>query len=934
MRPFVFLVCLLIGVSYLPAQVVISQVYGGGGNAGARLKNDFIEIFNRGSVAQDLSGWSVQYNSAVGTTDWLTTNLPKVTLQPGQYLLIEEAAGTGGTVDLPTPDVAGTLAMSASAGRVALVSSTVALSGASCPTTASYVDLVGYGPTAACSQIAPAPILTNTTAAARAGNGCTDTNNNGADFTAITANPRNSGSPFNVCGAQTNPSATGLASPTSIAASLTLSLSAALKAGANPTSTNLAATCDLSSIGGGTAFALNGSYVVPANTRADNYSLPCIVSDAQSRTASFNIAITVTAPPPVLSCGATKTNIGTVQGSGSASPLVGKAVEVEGIVTANYQSNDLKGFFLQESDLPLEADNDPNTSNGIFIFDNSFGVSIAVGNRVRVAGTVAESFNRTQVGTVNAVRVCPAGGMVNPIDISFPLGAVSDWEKYEGMKVRFPQVLTVTGTNELARFGQLTLGLSRNYQPTQIVLPGAPAKAQQSMNDRSSIVLDDASGVSDPTPTLYPVGGLNATNNTLRAGYTVAANWEAVVDYSFNQYRVFATVPDLLSVSDVPNPRTVAPEAVGGRLRIVGWNVLNYFTDFGGSNRGAKSAADFQKQKDKIVAAIVALNPDVIGLTEIQNNGDVAKTDLVTALNAVAGAGTYAYISTGATLGTDLITNAIFYKPERVTPQGDYASQAPPAKVSARPELAQRFVPVGAVAPATQQFTVVVNHWRSKSSAGSLAGDGDQGDGQGPSNASRVAQANDVVSWMATNPTDDPTPVERQKFVLVGDFNAYGKENPIQVLETAGYKNVATKLIGFASYSYNFSAQSGSLDHVIANPMFFSLVSGVTEWHINSDEPSAFEYNATTNAAYYNAGPYRASDHDPVVIGFNPLQGDLNDDGIVDGADGGLLRAKIGGKLGDEGVDPRMDFDGDGVISGSDYRLWCIAFREFDQRDR
>ena len=934
MRRYIFLLSLLIGVSSLPAQVVISQVYGGGGNTGARLKNDFIEIFNRGSVAQDLGGWSVQYNSAVGTSDWLTTSLPKLTLLPGQYLLIEEAAGTGGTVDLPMPDVVGTLAMSATAGRVALVSSTVALSGASCPTTASYVDLVGYGPTATCFKTAPAQILTNTTSAARAGNGCTDTNNNSTDFTAITANPRNSATTPFVCGAQTNPSATGLATPTSIAASRSVSLSATLKAGANPTSTNLAASCDLSSIGGGTAFALNGSYVVPSNTRADNYSLPCTVGDAQSRTASFNIAITVTAPPPVLSCGATKTNIGTVQGTGLASPMVGNVVEVEGIVTANYQSNDLKGFFLQESDWPLEADNDPDTSNGIFIFDNSFGVSVAMGNRVRVAGTVAESFSRTQVGAVNAVQVCPAKGTVNPVDISFPLTTVSDWEKYEGMKVRFPQVLTVNGTNDLARFGQLTLGLGRNYQPTQTLLPGESARSQQSMNDRRSIVLDDASNASDPTPTLYPAGGLNATDNTLRAGYTVAANWEAVVDYSFNQYRVFATAPDLLSFSSAPNPRTVAPEAVGGALRIVGWNVLNYFTDFGGSNRGANNATEFQKQKDKIVAAIVVLNPDVIGLTEIENNGDAAKTDLLTALNARAGAGTYAYISTGATLGTDLITNAIFYKPERVTPQGAYASQMPPPKVSARPELAQRFVPVGAVVPATQQFTVVVNHWRSKSSAGSLAGDADQGDGQGPSNASRVAQAKDVVSWMATNPTNDPTPTEKQKFVLVGDFNAYGKEDPIRVLETAGYKNVATELIGFESYSYNFGAQSGSLDHVIANSMFFTLVSGVTEWHINSDEPSAFEYNATTNPAYYNAGPYRASDHDPVVIGFNPLQGDLNDDGLVDATDGMLLRAKIGDKLGDDGVDPRMDFDGDGVISVSDYGLWCIAFEDFARRDR
>jgi DNA/RNA endonuclease G (NUC1) len=177
--------------------VVISQVYGGGGNSGALIKNDYIELFNNSNVAQSLTGFSVQYASATGTT-WQVTNLTGVTLQPGQYYLVQEALGAGGTVSL-TPDVTGTIAMSATAGKVALVNTTTALTG-SCPT-ANVVDFVGFGPTANCSETAPTAALSNTTAAIRNVGGSTDSNNNLSDFTITSATtvgflPRNTASPL------------------------------------------------------------------------------------------------------------------------------------------------------------------------------------------------------------------------------------------------------------------------------------------------------------------------------------------------------------------------------------------------------------------------------------------------------------------------------------------------------------------------------------------------------------------------------------------------------------------------------------------------------------------------------------------------------------------------------------------------------------------
>lgn len=182
------------------SQVVISQVYGGGGNGGSTYTHDFIELFNRGTAPVSLNGWSVQYASATGST-WQITNLTNITLQPGQYYLIQEAMGAGGTTPLPTPDVIGTIPMSATAGKVALANVTTALAG-TCPTGATIVDFVGFGATANCFEGAgPTPAPSNTNAVLRALAGCTDTNENATDFAAGTPTPRNTLTTLNVCGA-------------------------------------------------------------------------------------------------------------------------------------------------------------------------------------------------------------------------------------------------------------------------------------------------------------------------------------------------------------------------------------------------------------------------------------------------------------------------------------------------------------------------------------------------------------------------------------------------------------------------------------------------------------------------------------------------------------------------------------------------------------
>jgi uncharacterized protein len=177
------------------AHLLISQVYGGGGNSGAPFTNDFIELHNPGGTDASTANLSVQYASATGTS-WQVTTLPALTVPAGGFVLVQEAAGATASTPLPTPDATGTIAMAAANGKVALVDGTTALTGA-CPT--GLIDFVGYG-TADCHEGASAaPALSNTTAALRATNGCSDTDMNSVDFAALAPGPRNSASSVIAC---------------------------------------------------------------------------------------------------------------------------------------------------------------------------------------------------------------------------------------------------------------------------------------------------------------------------------------------------------------------------------------------------------------------------------------------------------------------------------------------------------------------------------------------------------------------------------------------------------------------------------------------------------------------------------------------------------------------------------------------------------------
>ncbi len=298
-----------------PTTVKISQVYGGGGNSGSTYTNDFIEIYNQAQTSVDLTGWSVQYSSPT-TSTWTPTSIcptgPCV-LQPGHYFLVRESQGAGGTTSLPAPDATGTIAMGATSGKVALVANTTALTGA-CPT-GGIVDLIGYG-TANCSETTPTPVLTNTTAAVRRGNGCIDTDNNLNDFVPIGPIPRNSAAPANSCGGDpSQPSGLGVASPSSVDPASNTLLTVRVTPATTPPSSGVSVVGDLTSLGGVSSQPFFDDGTHGDQTAGDNVfsfqatvgpdittgvkNIVATIADAQGRAATAPITLTVQSP----SCG-------------------------------------------------------------------------------------------------------------------------------------------------------------------------------------------------------------------------------------------------------------------------------------------------------------------------------------------------------------------------------------------------------------------------------------------------------------------------------------------------------------------------------------------------------------------------------------------------------------------------------------------------------
>ena len=605
-----------------------------------------------------------------------------------------------------------------------------------------------------------------------------------------------------------------------------------------------------------------------------------------------------TAPPPPPPPTGDVTPIHTIQGEGVATPLNGQVVTIEGIVVGDFQANDgdafgtdLGGFFVQEED--ADADDNPATSEGIFVFARD-AVDVSVGDKVSVTGTAGEFREATQLSDVTNLSVLESKLPLPAVtDLTLPFESDEVLEAVEGMYVRLPQELVISEYFNFDRFGEIVLALplpgeDRLYQPTATAEPGSMSAADRAAyNDSARITLDDGRTSQNPDPARHPNGNEFTLDNRFRGGDTVT-NTVGVLNYAFDLYRIQPTAGADYSVE---NPRPAQPENVGGTLKVASFNVLNYFNGdgMGGgfpTSRGADDPEEFARQEAKIVSAIIGTGADIVGLIEIENDPEgetSALDDLTEALNAAAGKDTYAFVETG-TDGTDEIKVAFVYKPGAVMTVGDAAVledasfTSPRGEPKNRPALAQTF----AEKATGGTLTVVVNHFKSK---GSGCGEGDDDPQQGSCNLTRTLAAQALTDWLAT----DPTGSGDTDVLIIGDLNAYDKEDPIDVFTSEGYTDLALQFGGELAYSYLFGGELGYLDYALANASLLPQVTGTTEWHINADEPDILDYDTSfkqdAQDALFEPNPYRSSDHDPVIVG---LALEVEPQKIID-----LIRAKV-----------------------------------------
>lgn len=655
-----------------------------------------------------------------------------------------------------------------------------------------------------------------------------------------------------------------------------------------------------------------------------------------------------------------------IQGAGNSSPLEGETVTVEAVVIGDFQGvpgsselhpEQLSGFYVQD----LVEDGDAATSEGLFVYcDTSCAANpVAVGDTVTVTGVVQEFFGMTQLNVSSgSVLVTGTAPLPSPALVSLPVAALDDFEAFEGMLVTFVDTLTVSEYFQLGRFGEVVLYQGgRPYQFTHVNTPDPVAAAayEAKLEKRRITLDDDANGSNEALfedlNVFFPRPGLS-TSNFFRGGDTITG-LTGVLDYSFSKYRVRPVLTEFDYSFQADNPRPATPADVGGSLKVVSANVLNYFStvDNGDSIcapsgtlgcRGADSTQELERQTAKLVSALCEIDGDILGLSEIENDasGTGSLDVFVGALNA-AGCGSYAYVDAGP-LGGDAIKVALVYRSSTVTPVTeqtfvvDDSVDANYRDDRNRPTLVQVFEDDAS----GERVIVAAHHLKSKGSDCDDLGDTDQNDGQGNCAQTRAGAAAIVADFIANEVIPD---AGTDRVLVIGDLNAYKREDAVGEYTSRGYVDLIEVVNGNDAYSYVFDGRLGYLDHALGLNVA-DVVTGVTEWHINADEINLLDYNDdvldTGEASFeekpdnlplfdeFDPGPFRSSDHDPVVIGLDlgpvviDVPGDLDDDGDVDTSDYRLFLGVYRQSAGSDDVAAEADYNGNGVVDFADFGIW------------
>jgi uncharacterized repeat protein (TIGR01451 family) len=742
------------------ADVVISQVYGGGGNSGATLTHDYVELFNSGPTAVTLAGWSIQYATSGGST-WQATPLTG-SIAAGRYYLVQLAAGAGGTTPLPAPDATGTTGLSATAGKIALRSTTAALTEA-CPS--GLIDFVGYGGANCFEGSGPASAPSNTTAAVRKRSGCFDSDNNNIDFSTGTPAPRNSAEPHQSC-----------------------------------------------------------------------MPVPAAIHE--------------------------------IQGGGLATPLAGQYVSTSGIVTGR-KSN---GFFVQTSD--AGADNNPQTSQGLFVFTGT-APAVAAGDEVTVGGTATEFFNLTQLEATlpGDVAVTSSGhALPGPVALTTEIlnaaGTPQQLEPLEGMRVHASSLTSVAPSNEFGEITAVLTGVARPMREPGISVlepvppdptTGSPDCCIPRFDENPQRIVIDSDGLAGATP-------IAVTSHVVFGAVT------GPLDFSFGAYKLLpeaapSTTPN---ISGVPVPAPAADE-----FTVAGFNIEHY------------TGGETQRRKAALAIRQLMHSPDVIGHIEILDQASLQT--LADQVNADAAAGGEADPAYQAVLipaeaaGTQNI--GFLVKTARVSI--DAVSQERAAETYTnplngqqetlhdRPPLVLRAT-VDALGSNPRPVIVVLNHTRSFIDIELVGGDGIR------VRAKRTAQAESVAGLLQELQTANPdTPI-----ISIGDYNAFefsdGYTDPISIIIGAptpddqivvdaspdlvepNFINAMHTLPADQRYSFIFGGTPQLLDHVLVNQVANTWLQRVAIARGNTDFP---EVPAALFAGDVMR-PERSSDHDMPVAYF------------------------------------------------------------------
>lgn len=526
------------------------------------------------------------------------------------------------------------------------------------------------------------------------------------------------------------------------------------------------------------------------------------------------------------------TPIHAIQGREFDSGMLGETVSTTGVITLRTDS----GLYIES----LDPDRDPKTSEGLFLATASPDPSLQPGMVVTASGTVDELGERrdTQTALVNLTGLNPCGEpRARPMSTAtLPMGG-RDREALENMRVSFESASIIT---DVYRLSDGEFQIARDFYlpaPTEVARPGDEAQQQQSRNWAYSLYAELPPGES----------------GTFRVGDELLSDAGVLGHDGIGPRLYLEESPRLIqqAIPEISRP-------LKGAVRVVSLNLQNYFNGDGAgagfpTPRGAETRAEFDAQRERFRAVLAQLQPDVVAVQELENDGfsaGSAAQDFIEDLRQASGASWAVAQPEASAIGTDEITVGLFYRTDLFTPVG------PARLLDAAPFDLLNRVPVAQVlehSSSGERVAVSVNHFKSKGSCPDQGRDEDQRDGQGCWNAARLAAAQALGPWLMTLADNQA----QGKALLLGDLNAYRMENPIQYLIAEGYRDLTASIGERHQYSYVFRGQSGTLDHALATPALADDVESARIQNINAGFPPRMDLSPDW---------VRSSDHDPVIV--------------------------------------------------------------------